>query len=88
MLKIYIDAMVLGNQALEQVGKRVRIFSKDQSGATAVEYSLIIALVAIAITVTATALGKDVSRLFDKAGCFVRGGTWNATAFTCNVAAQ
>ncbi len=41
--------------------------SKDR-GATAVEYGLIVALIAVAIIAAVTALGKDLSELFTRIG--------------------
>jgi pilus assembly protein Flp/PilA len=41
-------------------------FVKDESGATAIEYGLIAALVAVAIIGGATALGDAISALFDR----------------------
>jgi pilus assembly protein Flp/PilA len=40
--------------------KRVR----DDKGATAVEYGLMVALIAVAIIITVTALGQELDRLF------------------------
>ncbi|KQV04893.1 hypothetical protein ASC89_13990 [Devosia sp. Root413D1] len=39
-------------------------FVNDESGATAIEYGLIAALIAVAIIVAATALGGNLSNLF------------------------
>lgn len=39
-------------------------FAKDESGATAIEYGLIAALISVAIIVAATALGGSLSNLF------------------------
>lgn len=44
---------------------RVSRFSRDASGATAIEYGLIALLVAIAIIVGATALGNQLSATFE-----------------------
>jgi pilus assembly protein Flp/PilA len=41
-------------------------FAKDESGATAIEYGLIAALISIAIIVAATNLGTNVSAAFQK----------------------
>lgn len=41
-------------------------FVKDESGATAIEYGLIAALVAVAIIGGATALGSSISDLFSR----------------------
>ncbi len=83
MTRIYIEAITFGNYALGQIGKKVKSFSDDQGGATAVEYSLIVALVAIAITAAATTLGTNVSNLFERAACSVRSGVWTAATNTC-----
>ena len=39
-------------------------FAKDESGATAIEYGLIAALIAVAIIAAAQQLGTDISALF------------------------
>lgn len=39
-------------------------FVRDESGATAIEYGLIAALIAVAIIAAATQLGTDISALF------------------------
>ncbi len=41
-------------------------FMKDESGATAIEYGLIAALIAVAIITAVTALGTGVSDTFDE----------------------
>lgn len=40
-------------------------FVKDESGATAIEYGLIAALIAVAIITAATTLGGNLSALFN-----------------------
>lgn len=40
-------------------------FAKDESGATAIEYGLIAALISVGIIVAASALGGSLSNLFD-----------------------
>jgi len=42
----------------------LRKFLNDESGATAIEYGLIAALVAVAIIVALTAMGSSLSDLF------------------------
>ena len=83
MTRMYIEAISFGNFAFGKIGKRLKSFSENQSGATAVEYSLIVALVAIAITAAATTLGTNVSNLFNHAACSVRSGVWTAATNTC-----
>ena len=43
--------------------KMIRFF-KDEEGATAVEYGLIVALIAAVIVTIVTTLGKDISSAF------------------------
>ena len=40
-------------------------FAQDESGATAIEYGLIAALIAVAIITAASLLGTNLSNLFD-----------------------
>jgi pilus assembly protein Flp/PilA len=44
----------------------IKRFMKDESGATAIEYGLIAALVSVAIISAATTLGTNVSSTFKK----------------------
>ena len=44
--------------------KLVTRFIKDESGATAIEYGLIAALIAVALIAGATALGTDINSKF------------------------
>jgi pilus assembly protein Flp/PilA len=41
-------------------------FAKDESGATAIEYGLIAALIAVAIIAALTTLGQNISQTFKK----------------------
>lgn len=69
---------------------RIRKFHNKDEGVTAVEYALIIGLVAIVIIGAITLLGGSITEVFSRAACVVRGGTWtagtsNATG-TCSLA--
>ena len=44
--------------------ERIKNFFKDESGASAVEYGLLVSLIAVAIIVTVTALGGKLSDVF------------------------
>lgn len=44
----------------------VFMFFKDEDGATAIEYGLIAGLVALGIILALTALGGDLSQLFNR----------------------
>ncbi len=41
-------------------------FAKDESGATAIEYGLIAALIAVALITVLTAVGTNLNLTFDK----------------------
>jgi len=43
-------------------------FRRDEGGATATEYAMLIVFVALAIAVGAQALGNDLTNLFQKVG--------------------
>ena len=44
--------------------KRIKNFFKDESGASAVEYGLLVSLIAVAIIVAVTTLGGKLSTTF------------------------
>ncbi len=46
--------------------KTLKSFIKDESGATAIEYGLIAALIAVGIIAAASALGGQLSALFGR----------------------
>ncbi len=46
--------------------KLVSKFLKDESGATAIEYGLIAALISVAIIAAATTLGSNIGETFNK----------------------
>ncbi len=43
---------------------RIRDFFNDESGASAVEYGLLVALIAVVIIAAVTALGTSISQMF------------------------
>jgi len=51
----------------------------DEKGATAVEYGVMVALIAVAIIIAVTLLGSNLTELFNSTACSVKGGTWTAT---------
>lgn len=63
---------------------RIRKIHKEDKGVTAVEYALIIGLVAIVIIGAVTLLGGSISTVFSRAACVVKGGTWNTTTNVCS----
>ena len=59
-----------------------RDFVRDEDGVTAIEYGLLAALIAVAITVGANLLGKNLNNLFNAiANCL----TTNALAAACSI---
>jgi len=57
---------------------------RDESGATAVEYGLLVGLIAVFLITAMTQLGGSVSDTFSKASCKVSGKNWNDTTKTCS----
>jgi pilus assembly protein Flp/PilA len=52
---------------------------RDEKGATAVEYGIMVALIAVVIIVAVTLLGNNMYATFDKIACEVKGGTYTAS---------
>ncbi len=50
-----------------KIFKFAKRFSKDQAGATAIEYGLIAALIAVVIIAGVTLLGTDIGNTFNSA---------------------
>ena len=48
-----------------RIGETVRRFAADDSGATAVEYGLLVAFIALAIVVAVSQVGTKISAVFD-----------------------
>ena len=46
--------------------KTLKIFAKDESGATAIEYGLIAALIAVGLIAALSALGSSLQTIFNK----------------------
>ena len=54
----------------------------DQRGATAVEYGIMVSLIAVVIIVAVTLLGNNLVTTFNSVACNVKGGTYTAAAST------
>lgn len=52
--------------------------NRDETGATAVEYGIMVALIAVVIIVAVTMLGGSIQDMFAEASCQINGGTLNA----------
>ena len=47
---------------------------RDEKGATAVEYGIMVALIAVVIIVAVTTLGGQLDTMFDTVSCQLKGG--------------
>lgn len=63
-----------------------KLFFKDESGATAVEYSLLVGLVAVFLIAAITTLGSSISETFREAACKISGKNWTDANPTGNPA--
>lgn len=60
---------------------------RDEKGATAVEYGIMVGLIAVVIIVAVTLLGNTLQLMFREVSCSVGGGTWTPVAATATAAA-
>ena len=66
------------------MSKFVTRFAQDESGATAIEYGLIAALISITIIAAAQSIGSGVKTRFDKVNkCMGASDSAAATALSC-----
>lgn len=59
---------------------------RSEKGATAVEYGIMVALIAVVIIVAVTMLGGQLSTMFEQVKCQIGGGKWTAVAQTATAA--
>ena len=57
---------------------------REEDGAAAVEYGLLVGLIAVFLITAMTNLGDKVGDTFDKTACKVSGKTWNDTTQVCS----
>ncbi|MDQ0031395.1 Flp family type IVb pilin [Arthrobacter bambusae] len=55
---------------------------RDEKGATAVEYGIMVALIAVVIIIAVTALGGNLKETFNNTACSVKGGVYTAATAT------
>lgn len=55
---------------------------RDQRGATAVEYGIMVSLIAVVIIVAVTLLGTTLNSTFQDVGCKMQGKSYSATGGT------
>ena len=53
---------------------------RDEKGATAVEYGIMVALIAVVIIVAVTLLGGTLNEMFESVQCQIGGGTYGVPA--------
>lgn len=63
------------------ISARVR---RDEKGATAVEYGIMVALIAVVVIAAVTLLGGNLSTTFNQVGCQVKGKTYDAALTTAD----
>lgn len=49
--------------------------NRDETGATAVEYGIMVALIAVIIIAAVTLLGDNLTGMFEEIACGIEGGT-------------
>ena len=49
----------------------INFFHRDESGATMVEYGLLVGLIALVVAAGATILGQDISTMFNNIGTYL-----------------
>jgi pilus assembly protein Flp/PilA len=49
----------------------INFFRRDESGATMVEYGLLVGLIALVVALGATVLGQDISTMFNAIGTYL-----------------
>lgn len=84
MTALAIKAIMFRNQASNFLQRQLTQIKSNDSGVTAVEYALIIGLIAIVIIGAVTLLGTSISNIFSKARCSVVGGVWTEATSTCS----
>ncbi|WAH95872.1 Flp family type IVb pilin [Arthrobacter sp. MMS18-M83] len=65
---------------LSNFPKSAREAQSDETGATAVEYGIMVSLIAVVIIVAVALLGGTLKETFSQVQCSVSGKTWTAGA--------
>jgi pilus assembly protein Flp/PilA len=56
----------------------------NEKGATAVEYGIMVGLIAVVIIVAVSLLGGTLNNMFEEVQCRIAGKTWTAATTTCS----
>lgn len=63
------------NVVMSRMSARLR---GDEKGATAVEYGIMVALIAVAVIAAVTLIGGNLTSTFNSVACSVKGGAYTA----------
>lgn len=59
-------------QGATPMAARIRAFAGDTSGASSIEYGLIVSLIALAVVAGASSMGDEIGNLFNRIGNFMK----------------
>ena len=76
MLKTFNQLREAKKLTIASKSSSIRRMHRDDSGVTAVEYALIIGLVAVVLIGAITILGGNVRDTFGNVACKIQGKTW------------
>ena len=71
MTALLIKSIIVKNELVNKFNSTVAKINSEDSGVTAVEYALIIGLLAIVLIAALTLLGTSIADIFTKARCAV-----------------
>ena len=71
------------SKTLAQTSRLRGSFCRDETGATAVEYALLVGLIAIAMFSAVQLLSAGINTQIAKTACAVQGGSWESTTESC-----
>jgi pilus assembly protein Flp/PilA len=75
----------MGENKMCKIRSWIRSFTKDEKGATAVEYGIMVALIAVVIIVTVALLGASLNTIFGQVqNCIAQASTGGATTSCTN----
>lgn len=60
---------------MSKIASTIRTFVRDEEGATAVEYALMVALIAVVIITAVTAIGTNANTKFNAAATAIGGAS-------------
>ena len=84
MTAILVKSIIAKNELVNKMSSTIKKINSQDKGVTAVEYALIIGLIAIVIIGAVTLLGESISDIFAKSRCSIENGTWTESTSTCS----